>query len=715
MSRLRRYAGWLGALSGLSLLSCASDPVAVVTGLEVVVAEGDAQFGTAGELLPTALRAVVRSEATGVPQKNVTVLWDIERGGGTLVGATTAATDSTGSVQIGLRLGAAPDEIVVRVRVASQSSATATFTAYSVEPPVLTSVAPGSAAAGDTITLSGENFRLDVGQNVVLFSGIRGRVVSATATQLRVEVPLCLPARAVSVRVQLGLVSSASLGFVVSSGGPPLDLQVGDVIDVADDGGFSCFALPGGIGPEYLTLVYSASTVGAAMHPWDLTALTSSALTAAGRGPRLATEPAQAARLAETGSAQTAWDERLRSLEGELLAERKGGSAVAAAPGPAAVPTVGQVRTFSVLNGSGGYDEVTAVAEYVGSEAAIFVDVDSPEGGFASGDLASFAARFDDVIHPEVTSAFGQTSDLDANERVVILFTPVVNAMTPRTSSSFIGGFFFGNDLLPSNPNSNGGEIFYSLVPDPTGEFSVPHTKDQVLSVVPAVLAHEFQHMVHFNERFLKLDGGQEALWLSEGLAQMAEELVARSYDELNDLSSAELFRKGVRARARIYLQSPDTVSVIVATGQGSLAERGAGFLHVMYLVDQEGPSVLGGLTRTTRTGVANVEAQTGRAWPLLLADWWTAIYMDGPGPESGRRVYQTLDLRAFLESPFPLIPEGIGPGDASFSGMLWSSSVAYFMVAPEPGESMAVRLGGAAGVTSSPQAALRMRILRVS
>ena len=222
---------------------------------------------------------------------------------------------------------------------------------------------------------------------------------------------------------------------------------------------------------------------------------------------------------------------------------------------PAAVPALGERRTFQVWRGANDFEDVSAVAEWIGAEVAIFVDENAPSGGFDADDYEEFAGRFDDVIYPEVTDLFGGPSDLDANERVIVLFTPVVNSLTPSGSTGFIGGFFFGNDLLPENTGSNRGEVFYALVPDPTGIHSDPRTRKTVLDVVPAVLAHEFQHMVQFNQRFLLLDAGQEALWLAEALAQMAEEVVARRYEELGDPGSAEIFRAGC-ALAR--LQVPD-------------------------------------------------------------------------------------------------------------------------------------------------------------
>jgi hypothetical protein len=290
-----------------------------------------------------------------------------------------------------------------------------------------------------------------------------------------------------------------------------------------------------------------------------------------------------------------------------------------------------------------------------------------------------------------------------------------VNRHTPQGSSSFIGGFFYGIDLLSTSTGSNEAEIFYAMVPDPNGVYGNVRNKSAVANVIPAILAHEFQHMVHFNERMLARGAtSQEALWLSEALAQMAEEMVRRDYVALGDTASQRMFREGTRTRARQYLQRPDTVSVIVTTGQGSLTERGAGFLNLLYVEDHLEGDVLARLTKTTLAGVANVQAVTGAEWPDLIADWWAAIYLDQPQPAPGPLQYPDFDLIGFL-SPFPLSPTSIGSTGATSAGSLWSSSVAYYLLSPGPGITMAVRLGGDAGGASPPHAALRLRIVRIS
>ena len=681
-----------------------------------MVASGDGQYGTAGVTLPNPLQVVVRTVETHIPQKGTNVEWVVTRGDASITGNMTTITDSTGSTSVRVQLGSATGEVEVRASVQSRERLDTTFQLFAVDRPVLDPLTPPTASPGETITLTGSNFSPNAEQNVVLFSGIRGRVSSATGTQLTVEVPSCLPARDVSVTVQLGTVASGAQTLGVGGGGQLLSLQIGEAVDASDAGGFTCFGLPGDGGEQYLTLVYSASTVGAATHAFQLSGLSSvaPALRTVSRRPLPIARPFEVGQ----GDPQSEWDASLRGLEDRLVTNRVSPSGPGAAPlaAPAPVPSVGERRTFNVFRDVGDFEQVTAVAQYVGAEAAIFVDEQAPAGGYTQTDLQLFAGRFDDVIHPTVTSSFGAASDLDANDRVIVLFTPAVNALTPRGAAGFIGGFFFGLDLLSGQTGSNEGEIFYMIVPDPLGQFSDPRPKASLAGLTPAVLAHEFQHMVHFNQRVLVLDAaGNEALWLSEGLAQYAEELVAREYETGGDPTSVEMFRSGIRDRSRRYLARPDTVSVIVTIGQGSLEERGAGFLSVMYMADRFGGNVIGQLTRSTRTGVANVESATGLAWPDVLVDWWSAVYLDGPGPESGPLVYPEVDLRAFLENPFPLSPVKLEGGDFTVSGSLWSSSAGYYIVNPPAGGSTTVRLGGEGGGMSTTPAQMRMRVIRIS
>ncbi|MDH3270252.1 MAG: IPT/TIG domain-containing protein [Gemmatimonadota bacterium] len=724
-----RSFGTLAALGFLIAGACSSPTQVVLPPVEALVASGDGQYGTTGQTLVAPLHVVVRSIDTELPRRGVTVVWTVEEGDASIVGIAATVTDSTGSARVTVRLGQSIGPVTVRATVQQQERAFAEFRAFVVARPVLEQIEPLSAAPGTSIVLTGQNFSPDSDQNIVLFSGIRGRVTEASGTELTVIVPLCLPERSVALTVQLGAVASASRTFQVEAGGSVLGLAVGEFVDATDDAGFTCVTVPGDGTARYLALVQSTGRVGAAAHPFSFRGLSASGPPpAAVEGPlsaptrRLGTIdsrvlPISDGHLAvELSDPQRRLDERLREIERELTRGRHGQvSGPSRVDMPSAVPALNERRTFQVFQGPGQFQEITAVARHIGARAALFVDENAPSGGYTPQDLAAFSDRFDDYIHPTVTSTFGSESDLDANDRVIVLLSPAVNSLTPRGSAGFVGGFFFGVDLLPESEGSNQGEVFYTLVPDPSGIYSDPRPKEAILELAPAILAHEFQHMVNFNERVLVRGAeANEAVWLSEGLAQYAEELVARAYEVESNAESAEIFRDGTRDRAARYLAGPDTVSLIVSVGSGSLSERGAGYLFILYLADQAGDEIVGRLTRTTRTGVTNVEAETGTEWAVSLSDWWSAIALDGPDPESGPTVYPTVDLKGFIGSPYPLAIEDVGAGDFQRSGSLPSASVAYFEIVPAPGGSTTLRLGGAAGGVSRPQAGLRMRIVRV-
>ncbi len=722
-----RRLRWVPALVALFAVGGCSNATEVVpTRVEIFVASGDGQYGTTGQALQAPLQVYLRGFVSQLPQSNRNVVWAVVSGAAQITSVANTVTDESGSAQATVRLGSTTGEVIVRATVEQQPGASVDFRLFTVDRPTVASVSPSSAAPGESITITGTNFSPLSLQNVVLFSGIRGAVTSATMTQLTVTVPPCLPARSVNVTVQLGTVASGSRGFTVNSGGDVANMNVGDFIDFTDDEGLECITLPGAGAANYLVLVQSSSSMGAATYPYTLAGLGETA-PAAAQGAALQSDAlprnVEGTQARATGGPdpQSAWDQRLREMERELTrnwsppASSGGGAGPAGTSPPApAPPTLNEVRDFQVWRPNGSV-EVTAVARYIGQKAAFFVDEDAPAGGYTEADLQTFSIQFDNVIHSTVTSAFGGESDLDNNQRVIVLLSPVVNGLTPRGAGGFIAGFFFGLDLQVDQPNSNRGEIFYSVVPDPSGIFSDPRPRTSLLEIVPAILAHEFQHMVNFNRRVLV--GGapaNEAVWLSEALAQYAEELVARAYDAQSNAELSERYRNGVRDRARRYLGGPDTVSLVISSGNGSLAERGAGILYMMYLADLFGADLPGRLTESTLTGVDNVEFHTGTQWGAGLSDWWTAIHQDGPGPESGARVYPTVDLRGFLGDPWPLTPQGLSAGDFTRTGSLRSAAVQYYIVNPSDAGSTTVRLGGEAGAASAAQAGLRMRIVRI-
>ncbi len=702
-------------------LACSGSQTAVVLPpLEMVVAAGDQQYGTVGQQLQAPLQVVARVLTTRLPRVDVPIVWSVESGDAEIVGVERMFTDSVGSAKTTVRLGTTVGEVTVRAQADVDNGASALFQLHVVDRPEVDAIVPASAAPGASVVLSGRNFSPEPDANVVLFSGFRGRVTEATTSSLTVTVPPCLMPMQTEVTAQLGGVASVSRSLSVAGGQPPTEMAVGEVRDLTDPDGFDCVAVSGSSDARYLVIAQSTSSVGAASHPVEVIGSAWSPTGPHEVNPmaRLRVESESVTGLGAIPDRQTLWDEELRREERRMTRGRPTGSLGASAlEGPARIPSVGERRTFQIFEAPGLFSEVSAVAQFVGERAAFFVDEAAPTGGYTTADLAEFSARFDDFIGPTVDETFGNASDLDGNERIVILLSPEVNALTPRGSLGFVAGFFFGLDLLPEQEGSNAAEIFYSLVPDPNGVHSDPRPRDQLLELIPAILAHEYQHMVNFNERVLKAGAeANEAVWLSEGLAQYAEELVARAYEDAGDTEGAVLFRRGTQDRSRRYLSGPDTVSLIVSVGQGSLAERGGGFLFTLYLADRFGVELPGELVSTTRTGVENVVGETGAEWSDLLSDWWSAVWLDDPSdpPPSPELAYGDVDLRAFVGTPYPLEAMDLGQQTFWLTRSMRSSSVAYYTVAPPADGSTILRVAGYAGGASLPVAGTRLRIIRI-
>ncbi len=341
------------------------------------------------------------------------------------------------------------------------------------------------------------------------------------------------------------------------------------------------------------------------------------------------------------------------------------GDAVGAAtpPLPSGTPALGSLLTLNAQAGEACTNPVPRFGEVMAvSQGAIVVaDTARPANGFTPQDFQHFAATFDTLIAPVVHRNFGEPTDLDANGRVVLFFTPEVNRLTGPDSERFVGGFFFARDLFPreSNPRfqacagSNVGEVLYLLVPDPTGSINGNIRQTSVVRrTAPATIGHELQHLVNAARRLhtLALPVGQafEDVWLNEGLSHMAEELLffeAAGLAPGANLDLAALQGGGARVvdavnayhvanlnRYRLFLQGPETRSAYDSTD--NLEARGAAQQFLRYAADRRQGSDEGffrALVDGPQVGWANLATRVGgettlRRW---YSDWSVANYAD--------------------------------------------------------------------------------------
>ena len=703
--------------------------------LEILMVQGDGQAAEPEDLLPSPLKVRVQKKGNGAAVEGAKVRWEILDGTGATLNPLVSETDSLGLAAAQLTLGPSLGTYGVQASIRGMESSPVEFSAQAILVPRLNHVPSEPVRTSDTILLQGSNFGPNPDQIVVTFSGVRGEVISSSPTELQVEVPDCLLARDYLVRVQIGALTTDPAVVAVAGGTSSLFLDRGEdrVLDASR--GFNCVHLPAAPGSLYLVVPHSTGTVGGAEHGFSLIGLTSDGLSPvpSDAEPFLAEEwevqgvpvPAQWSALTPDRvlEAQDRWDERLRVLEAELL------SAAGPVPpaealktpqptDPSSDPELGDKRDFKVLQLNDAFDRVTARVRYVSDHTVVYVDERAPGGGFTDMDLKALAMEFEDPVYPTITGAYGAESDLDNNERVIILFTPAVNRLTEPGSDGFVGGFFFGLDLLEGRSGSNDGEIFYALVPDPRGEEGPFISRLTALNAIPAILAHEFEHMIHFNQRMLLGEAeSTEALWLSEALAQMAEDLVGEVFEDARQPSKAFQYRSGNWIRARRFLQDPSQVSVLSSLSPGTLAQRGAGWLLLKQVSGRPGQEdLLRALASSSSTGIENLTGALGLGWEELVAGWAGAIFLDGTTvPVRPELRVAGVNLRTVLSDSngsYPLRGLTFGQQTDLFSGTLWSSAPNYFIIRPPTGGGLALSASGPMG--GLPEAAMGLQVLVV-
>jgi hypothetical protein len=486
-----------------------------------------------------------------------------------------------------------------------------------------------------------------------------------------------------------------------SAGQVSLGIGAYAAVDPTQTAGCALFpANPAGSTIEYLVVPLSASSIPDDAEGFKL-----------GGNPLAAPPRAGVVRAGPSVAQQ--FDLRLRIAERELAAQVPAPLRAPPRVSVAAIPVdSGNVRTFKVCNTldcdprtPSTLSSVTATALKVGVHIAIYVDNAAPQP-LTQTDLDTLRAVFDTRLYETDTLAFGRESDIDNNGMVIVLMTGKVNAMVTaaKCATGFVAGYFFGADLITTPPfaTGNSGEIFYSIVPDPAGTLSCAHSLADVTQLVPVTFVHEFQHMISFNQHFLVRGDFPEDLWLNEGLSHYAEENGGRTFLRSSPPDTATFctYVFGDVYNAGQYFTAPQSYFLVDTAGIGGLANRGAYWLFVRYLVDQVGAtlgsadSVTRRLDMTALRGAANVSHATGgTSFPTILERWALANYVsDLPGFSAPSELqYLTWQFRSAFPAlrtacnttrfpaQFPLVPAVLDATSVQVTGMLHAGSGTYY------------------------------------
>ena len=295
---------------------------------------------------------------------------------------------------------------------------------------------------------------------------------------------------------------------------------------------------------------------------------------------------------------------------------------------------IGSTRQF-VFPSFGDVSKTTVTASLVasGERAIVYVDV-ADIHRLRKDSLQAQVDRFSKTIYPMVTSAFGPASDVDNDGKIHLLYTNLVN----RDGSIFgAAGFFHAPSLLPTDQGGDGNlsDMFY-LDPDidPSG--------------IDAVLAHEFQHLINFNQRVLVRNGQPEELWLNEGLSHFCEDLIGENGATMKGESDSFL-----NNTTRGPLGTNLTVD---------RASRGALYLFIRSLVEEFGLGIVARLVQTDKVGYENIEAATGGPFGGHIRQARCEAVFERIGPQHETQLYISASCRPHFAS------SGVPSPQASFS-----------------------------------------------
>ena len=580
----------------------------------VRIVSGDGQIGHVGQPLSTPLTVEVKG-STGAPVQGATVTFAVTSGVAT-VSPTTVSTDPTGQAQTQVTFGSTPGNVTVSATL----SGTPAVTIFSLAAGTGTAAAR-ACATGSAQTPAAGGVLPDVGgTGICLGGGTSGADYALVAFYGNSDS------------------SQTALFSVTSQGATPL------------------------------------STANVA----PVNAPTTSPMRVAARSP---SNIAEAFDLKLREMARRDLTPKIPAAQAWMRSRNQPHPGVSFNTIPSSV-TLNQILTLNA-NGTdpcANAINVGARVVAISNSAIVLADTANPTGGFTTAQYASFATTFDTLINPLDTQNFGQPTDIDHNGKIVILFTKEVNKLTPKTGAvGVVGGFFFERDLFPTSDDptdglqgcatSNVGEMFYVLVPDPSGVYSIPHTQTDVLNLTVGTLAHEYQHLINAGHRLYVTNASAfEDVWLNEGLSHIAEELLyyRQSHkaprqnltisDIASDSQSTDIFNNDQAdnfGRYEVFLSQPNATSVYA--GNDSLQTRGATWNLLRYLADHRTNTTNDADTwlqfdNTPLTGQDNIAHIYGSDYMTLIRNWATSVFSDDvTGVSDARFLQPSWDMRAIF------------------------------------------------------------------
>lgn len=289
-------------------------------------------------------------------------------------------------------------------------------------------------------------------------------------------------------------------------------------------------------------------------------------------------------------------------------------------PAPTTPLKVGDQKEFWITNADTNKSSKTAATlRYVTDHVYFWI-----ENGvsYDNNELKSLAETFENKIYPTNREFFGSewSPGIDNNPHLYILYA--------HGLGSSIAGYFSSADEFPpaAHEYSNGHEMFLLSVDN------VALDEEYAYSV----LAHEFQHMIHwYTDR-------NEETWMNEGFSDVAM--------MLNDY--------GIGGHDSIFVMNPDIQLTDWPTSPDQrTAHYGSSFMFLAYFLDRFKEVATQALVKNPANGMVSIDevlnqmqakdAETGQPVGAddVFADWAITNYLKDGEVGDGRYTYNNYPM----------------------------------------------------------------------
>ncbi len=265
---------------------------------------------------------------------------------------------------------------------------------------------------------------------------------------------------------------------------------------------------------------------------------------------------------------------------------------------------VGSTRTF-VFESFGNVSTLNVTATLAASNSRAEAWIDNNTSAITTAEAQAQIDQFTNSTYPIVTGVFGEPSDVDSDGKVLFLYTELVDQVGD------VAGFYRSKSLFSTQDGGDGNVADMMYI-------GLDHSD----TFFESLLAHEFQHLINYNQHVRVRNGPSETAPINEAMSHIAEDLVNQHT------------QGGNPSNIRTYTSNPSIYSILAESAHDS-GVRGTAYTFARSMMESFGDDIPTQLVQTSLSGIANVEDVSGQTFEQVYETYLARMFLAGSGLNS--------------------------------------------------------------------------------